>query len=214
MTVQQVGIIMSVNGLIALFVQAAIFPIMASWLGVWKVFIITAVGHPIAYFIVPYLALLPTNLVYPGIYACLSIRNFFSILAYPVLLILLKEAAPAPNCLGKINGLAASTGAGCRTVASPVAGFLYGLGIRIEFTALAWWASAAVAVIGTIQAFFINRVKDGPQHTVRPVAPCRFMPEEHRDHRPSVVHIKVHDPDSGYSSEDERTPFASRVYRG
>ncbi|KAF2167895.1 hypothetical protein M409DRAFT_65952 [Zasmidium cellare ATCC 36951] len=215
LSVQQVGIIMSVNGIIALFVQAVIFPIMASWLGVWRVFIITAVGHPLAYFIVPYLALLPTDLLYPGIYACLTIRNFFSILAYPVLLILLKEAAPAPNCLGKINGLAASTGAGCRTVASPVAGFLYGLGIQIEFTALAWWASAAVAIIGTIQAFFVNRVKDGPQHRVRPIAPCRFIPDEHREHRPSaVVNIKIHDPDSGYSTEDERTPFASRVYHG
>ncbi|CAK3822118.1 related to MFS transporter [Lecanosticta acicola] len=214
LSIQQVGIIMSVNGIIALVVQAIIFPLMASWLGVWKTLIFTAIGHPIVYFIVPYLALLPdSKLLYVGIYACLTVRNLFSILAYPVLLILIKEASPSPSCFGRINGLAASTGAAARTIASPIAGFVYGLGVKIEFTALAWWVSALVALAGTIQAFFINRVSQGPQHRVRTVAPCHFMPDEQRKHRPSVVRIKVHD-DSGYSSAadaDERTPFASRM---
>lgn len=214
LSVQQVGIIMSINGVIALFVQAVIFPLMASWLGIWRTFIITAIGHPIAYFIAPYLALLPEHLLYPGIYVCLTIRNLFSILAYPVLLILIKEASPSPKCFGKINGLAASTGAFSRMIASPIAGALYGVGTKVGFTPLAWWASALVAIFGTIQAFFINRVSNGPQHRVRGVAPCRFMPNEGRDHRPSVVRIKVYDPDSGYNSADEQTPFASRVIHG
>ncbi|EME88723.1 uncharacterized protein MYCFIDRAFT_35658 [Pseudocercospora fijiensis CIRAD86] len=216
LSVQETGVIMSFNGIIALVVQGVIFPIIASWLGIWKTFIITAIGHPLAYFIVPFLALLPENLMYPGIYGCLAVRNFFSILAYPVLLILIKEASLGPKCLGKINGLAASTGAGCRTIASPIAGFLYGVGQRIDFTAIAWWASAAVALIGTIQAFFINRVKDGPHHEVRPAEPFDFMPHHEREHRQSIVHIKVtnEDPDSGYSTADEETPFASRVHQG
>lgn len=214
LSIQQVGIIMSVNGIIALVVQAVIFPLMASWLGVWRTFIFTAIGHPIAYFIVPYLALLPdSKLLYVGIYACLTVRNLFSILAYPVLLILIKEASPSPSCFGRINGLAASTGAGARTIASPIAGLIYGVGVKIEFTALAWWASAIVALFGTIQAFFINRVSKGPQHRVRTVAPCRFMPEEQHQHRPSIVHIKVHD-GGPQSPANERTPFASRVYQG
>lgn len=188
LSVRQVGVIMSVNGIIALIVQAVVFPLAAAWLGVWKVFLVVTVLHPIAYFIVPYLALLPEDLVYPGIYTCLSIRNLLSILAYPVLLILIKEAAPSSSCLGKINGLAASTGAACRTVASPVAGFLYGVGDQIGFTALAWWASALVALIGVIQAFFINQRKGPELHHVRARAPCRFMPE---DSGRDIVHITV-----------------------
>ena len=160
LSIQQVGVIMSVNGVIALFVQGIIFPIFASWLGVWKIFLLVTFGHPMAYFIVPYLPLLPENLLYPGIYTCLAIRNLLSILAYPVLLILIKEACPKPSYLGKINGLAASTGAACRTMASPVAGFLYGLGVKIDFTPLAWWASALVAIIGAIQTFFIPRQRN------------------------------------------------------
>ena len=211
LSVKDVGVIMSINGVIALMVQAVVFPTMASWLGVWKVFMLVTILHPIAYFIVPFLALLPPNLLYAGIYTCLTIRNCLSILAYPVLLILIKEASPSRSCLGKINGLAASTGAACRTMASPVAGFLYGVGIKTDFTAIAWWASALVAVIGAIQVLTISRDDSGPQHQVRAVAPCRFMaepPEQQRmRHKPSVVRIRVQELDSGYISEDERTPL-------
>jgi hypothetical protein len=203
--------IMTVNGSIALFIQAVVFPIMASLLGVWKCFLLVSVLHPIAYFIVPFITLLPPNLTYPGLYICLAIRNCLSIIAYPVLLILIKEASPGPSCLGKINGLAASTGAACRTLASPIAGMLYGIGIQVGFVAVAWWGSALVAAIGAIQALMVQRNSKGDQHQVRPVAPCRFMGEsdEQRVRRKrSVVHIRVSD--SGYASEEERTPLIPR----
>lgn len=181
-----VGIIMSINGLIALFIQGVVFPLFASWLGVWKCFIMVTMLHPIAYIIVPYLALLPPNLVYPGIWACLTIRNFTSILAYPLILIFLKEATPTPSVLGKINGLAASVGAACRTIAPPLGGFLYGVGARIGFTGLAWWASGFVALIGVVQVFFIDREKNKTATVRSYVAP--IGQERPRD---DVVHIHV-----------------------
>jgi hypothetical protein len=157
---QSVGLIMSVNGVIALFVQGVIFPLMASWLGVWRLFLVVTVGHPLAFFMVPFLVLLPPNMVYVGIYSCLFMRNLFSILAYPLLLILIKEASPAAVHLGKINGLAASVGGACRTVASPVAGFLYGVGSEANFAPLPWWASGLVAVAGALQLPWIERQKN------------------------------------------------------
>lgn len=157
MSMQEVGVILSVNGFIALFIQGFVFPFMASWLGVWKLFFVITLGHPLVYITVPYLSCLPPNLLMPGIYFCLTLRSFFAILLYPVLLILIKEASPSPSCLGKINGLAASVGAACRMLASPIAGLLYGIGIQIGFTPLAWWASAAIATVGTIQVLFIRR---------------------------------------------------------
>jgi hypothetical protein len=160
LSTQEVGIIMSVNGIIALFVQGLIFPFMASWLGIWKLFILVTVGHPLAYFVVPYLVILPEAYLYLGIYLSLLLRNFFTILAYPLLLIMIKEAAPSPQYLGRINGLAASTGGACRTVASPVAGILYGMGSEIRFSPLAWWCSALVAVIGAAQVPWIDRQKN------------------------------------------------------
>lgn len=188
---QSVGIIMSVNGVIALFIQAVIFPLFASWLGIWKTFVTVTVIAPLAYFIVPYLAFLPQNLLYPGIYICLTIRNFTSILAYPVLLILLKEASPSPSVLGKINGLAASAGAACRTISPPIAGYLYGIGYNIGFTGLAWWGSGIVTIAGAVQLFSIQRTKN-KKATIRPMASFmrNAMPEEREG---DVVRITVND---------------------
>ena len=193
LTTQTVGLVMSVNGVIALFIQAIVFPYLAEWLGIWRLFVVVTIFHPIAYFIVPYLALLPPDWVFPGIYACLTIRNFFSILAYPLLLILLKQASPSSSCLGKINGLAASVGAASRTVASPIAGLLYGKGINIGFTGLSWWASGGIALLGTVQIWFIDREKS--RAVVRAAAPC-LQSSEQQD-KADIVHITVVPAESG-----------------
>ncbi|EON67797.1 hypothetical protein W97_07052 [Coniosporium apollinis CBS 100218] len=193
LSIQEVGMIMSVNGLIALFIQALVFPLMASWLGVWKLFVLVTVCHPIAYFVVPYLVLLPQDWVLAGIYVCLTIRNFLSIIAYPLLLMLIKEASPSPSHLGKINGLAASTGGACRCIASPIAGLLYGIGSQLGFTALSWWVSAAVAILGAFQIPFITMQKHKTA-TIRAAVACRLMPEE-APLKKNVVHINIQEVD-------------------
>ena len=195
---QRVGLIMSINGLIALFVQAVIFPLMASWFGVWRLFVLVIVGHPVAYFIVPYLAVLPPSWLYAGIYSCLAIRNFFSILAYPLFLILIKEACPSSTQLGKVNGLAASTGAACRTIASPVAGYLYGVGVTISFTALPWWASGFIAFLGVVLLPFISR-PDHRRAEVHSAAPCRFF----RERPPKEAYVYINVENVGSDSEQE-----------
>lgn len=192
LTTKAVGLIMSVNGVIALFIQGVIFPVLADWLGVWSIFVLVTILHPIAYFIVPFLALLPEDLLYPGIYVCLTIRNIFSILAYPVILILLKQASPAPTVLGKINGLAASAGAACRTIAPPIAGILYGIGTDVGFTGLAWWGSGFVAILGALQLVFVPREKHGNATTVRSLAPCLAKPHSEQEQK-DVVRVEVTD---------------------
>ena len=170
LSTKQVGIIMSINGLIALFIQAVVFPFAAERLGIWRVFVIVTILHPLAYFIVPYLAALPENLLFTGIYVCLTVRNLLSILAYPTLLILLKQASASPSVLGRINGLAASAGAACRTMAPPVAGLLYGWGLDIGFTGLAYWGTGAVALFGVAQLYFVPREKNDVS-TVKSIVP-------------------------------------------
>ncbi|KAG8529932.1 uncharacterized protein KY384_005413 [Bacidia gigantensis] len=189
LTTQSVGIIMSVNGLIALFIQAILFPLFTSWLGVWKVFVLVTVLHPIAYVIVPYLYFVSGSALYPAIYACLTVRNFTSILAYPVLLIMLKEAATGPSVLGKLNGLAASAGAACRTLAPPLAGYLYTVGSHIGFTGLAWWGSVLVALIGAFQILIVKRTKNKTA-TIKPMASF-IRPAMHDNDE--VIHIMVTD---------------------
>ncbi|KAK4142404.1 uncharacterized protein C8A04DRAFT_30034 [Dichotomopilus funicola] len=157
MSLQAVGVVMAVQGAIALFMQAIVFPLMAERLGVYRLFILVTVMHPVVYIIVPWLLYVPETALWPAIYAVLAVRNFFSILLYPLLLILIKEATPSPTMLGKVNGLAASAGAACRMAAPPVAGYLYATGKKLDCTALAWYSSAVVAVFGAIQCFSVVR---------------------------------------------------------
>ncbi|KAH6855727.1 major facilitator superfamily domain-containing protein [Chaetomium sp. MPI-CAGE-AT-0009] len=160
MSLQAVGVVMGVQGAIALFMQAVVFPIMAERVGIYRLFIFITVLHPVVYLIVPWLLYVPEAALWPAIYAVLAVRNFFSILLYPLLLILIKEATPSSTVLGRVNGLAASAGAACRMVAPPVAGYLYAVGRRVDCTALAWYGSAAVAVVGAAQCFAVKRQRE------------------------------------------------------
>lgn len=157
LSMQTVGMVLAINGAIALFVQVVVFPLAAAKVGVFRLFLFVTVLHPIAYLIVPSLLYLPEPVLFPAIYCCLTIRNLLSIVLYPLLLILIKEATPSPDMLGKVNGLAASAGATCRMIAPPVAGYLYSFGSQVDCTALAWYGSAFVAVIGSIQCFSVQR---------------------------------------------------------
>lgn len=207
LSTQTVGMIMSTDGIIALIIQSLIFPALASWLGVWRLFVIVTILHPIAYFMVPFVALLPQNLVFIGIYACLIVRNILSIIDYPVLLILIKQASPSDSVLGKINGLAASAGAASRTIAPPIAGFLYSTGAEVGCTALAWWGSSFVALLGAAQLWFIQR-KRNSSVVVASAVPCHYGPVS--EQVPSnIVHIIVTDFDADADAARDDVRVAS-----
>jgi hypothetical protein len=189
LSTKDVGIIMSVNGLIALFIQGVIFPIATAKLGVFRILVLVTILHPIAYFIVPYLALLPESSLYAGIYTCLTVRNILSILDYPVLLILLKQASISTAVLGRINGLAASAGAACRTIAPPVAGLLYGWGSQMGFTGLAWWGAGVVALFGVAQLYFVPRERND-ESRIRPIV--TFMEDDIHEPTRDVVDVNVY----------------------
>lgn len=155
LSTRTVGLIMSSDGIIALFIQAFIFPPLATKFGAWRLFVLVTILHPVAYFVVPFLAFTPQSGLIYGIYTCLVIRNILSIIDYPVLLILIRQASPSDAVLGKVNGLAASASAAARTIAPPMAGYLYSTGAKIEFTALAWWGSTVVAILGVVQLWFL-----------------------------------------------------------
>ncbi|KAI2629363.1 major facilitator superfamily domain-containing protein [Xylaria nigripes] len=157
LSIHSVGMILAVNGVIALFIQVVVFPVAAEKVGVFRLFLIVATLHPIAYIIVPSLIYVPKSMLAPTIYFCLTVRNLLSIVFFPLLLILIKEATPSSDMLGRVNGLAASAGATCRMIAPPVAGYLYSLGSQIDCTAIAWYGSTIIAIIGSFQCFAVQR---------------------------------------------------------
>ncbi|OOF94080.1 hypothetical protein ASPCADRAFT_397768 [Aspergillus carbonarius ITEM 5010] len=158
LTTQTVGLILASDSIIALLIQSTLFPVLVHTYGIWSLYTWVTSLHPTCYLIHPFLVFLPSHFLFPGIYTCLIIRNILSIIAYPVLLILIKQATSDPKALGRVNGLAASAGAISRMVAPPVSGLLYSLGKGMGFTGLAWWGTAGAAVVGTVQMWFLRPV--------------------------------------------------------
>lgn len=179
LSLRDVGMIMAVDGAVALFVQAVLFPLVAAWMGVYRLFVIATVLHPMAYMLVPCLLYVPEKLLYPAIYSCMAVRTLFAIIIYPLLLILIKEATPSTSILGKVNGMAASAGAACRMVAPPITGYLYTVGSRMDCTALVWYSSVAVALVGAAQCFCVERPKE------------RLQPERQADLVPEIIIVSA-----------------------
>ncbi|KAM0563562.1 hypothetical protein ACHAPJ_001286 [Fusarium lateritium] len=173
MTLRDVGMILAIDGGIALFIQIFIFPWAVQKFGTYRLFLMVTVLHPIIYVLMPMLLLVPESFIYPAIYGCLIVRNILSIILYPLLMILIKDATPAPSALGKVNGLAASAGAACRMIASPVAGFLWAVGSKTDCSALAWYGSAIAAIFGAIQCFSVPRRQNEEPTEETPIVPCK-----------------------------------------
>ncbi|CRK18412.1 hypothetical protein BN1723_019594, partial [Verticillium longisporum] len=141
-----------VNGILSLGVQAFIFPLFVSKVGVWRSFIIVVILYPTAYLVMPFLSAVP-NFTSAGIIGSLLLQAFFGIISVPAALILLKDATPSPLVLGRVNGLAMSACCAARTVSPPMVGLLYSAG----GSAVAWFSCALVGVLGALQLFWIPR---------------------------------------------------------
>ncbi|KAI1208376.1 MFS general substrate transporter [Annulohypoxylon truncatum] len=152
-TVHDVGVYLSINGILGLFIQGVIFPIFVDKVGVWKSFVCNVVLYPLAYVFMPFLSAVPSALVSPSIYLSMILQSFFGIVVIPCALILLKDATPSPLVLGKVNGLAMSACCLARTLSPPLVGIIYSAG----GSAAAWLSCAGVAVIGIVQLFWVPR---------------------------------------------------------
>lgn len=158
MTVHDVGVYLAINGAIGLFIQAIIFPIFIEKAGIWKSFISMVVLFPIPYFMLPFISAGPANMTSALIYVSLIMQSFVGIIIYPAALILLKDATPSPQVLGKVNGLAMSGCCLARTVSPPLVGIVYSAG----GSGAAWFTIAGAAVVGILQLPFIPRKHVAP----------------------------------------------------
>ncbi|KAI0404380.1 major facilitator superfamily domain-containing protein [Xylaria palmicola] len=152
-TVHDVGIYLSVNGILGLLIQGLIFPIFVDRVGVWHSFICMVVLYPMSYMVLPFISALPTPLQSPGIYLAMVLQSFFGIIVIPSALILIKNATPSATVLGRVNGLAMSGCCLARTLSPPVVGIIYAAG----GSAAAWFSCAGVAVVGILQLFWVPR---------------------------------------------------------
>ncbi|KAF7553510.1 hypothetical protein G7046_g7086 [Stylonectria norvegica] len=161
-TVHDVGVYLAVNGVLGLFIQGVIFPAFIARCGLWPSFVWMIVLYPIAYTPMPFLSALPRALTSFGIYLSLFLQSVFGMTVAPVTLILLKNATPSSQVLGRVNGLAMSGACLARTVAPPLIGVVYGL----AGSAAAWASCAGVALLGVLQLLWIPRGNKYRDHII------------------------------------------------
>jgi hypothetical protein len=157
LSVHDVGVFLTINGFITLFVQGFVFPIFVEWAGVWHSFVWMIILYPTTYLMVPFISALPTEFERWGIYLSLVLQAFYGIIVFPCALIIMKNAIPSPLVLGRVNGLAMSACCLARTISSPLIGLFYSLG----GSAAAWFGLTAVAVVGIFQLFFVPKEEIG-----------------------------------------------------
>ncbi|KAF6825603.1 MFS multidrug transporter [Colletotrichum plurivorum] len=163
---RNVGAAMAVLGFIGISLQLFVYPRLSARLGTvraWRVFLCM---FPLAYFFVPYLAVVPSNdftppgpkgggAVWTAIVGVLLVQVLGRTFALPGQTILINNCSPHPSVLGTVHGLGQSVSSAARTVGPVLGGFLYGKGLEAGVVGAVWWGLAGVAVLGVLASLAV-----------------------------------------------------------
>ncbi|TVY65555.1 putative membrane protein, partial [Lachnellula suecica] len=139
MSPRDIGFAMSILGVIGILMQLFVYGPVNAKIGVlksWRVFLCC---FPVAYFLAPYLAIVPSSspppaakdgiLIWLGLCLVLFIQVTGRTFALPASTILVNNASPHPSVLGTMHGIAQSLTSAGKTIGPSLAGLLYGMGL-------------------------------------------------------------------------------------
>lgn len=171
---RDVGFAMAILGVIGIAMQLIIYPYITSKLGVVLSWRITLYAFPIAYILVPFLALVPSKTPPPAekdgllVWICLCGVLFIQVtgrtFALPANIILVNNCTPHPSVLGTIHGIGQSISSAARTIGPLVGGVLFGLGLSHGIVGAVWWGLSGLAILNCIAS---NFVRDGDGHEIK-----------------------------------------------
>ncbi|KND87539.1 putative membrane protein [Tolypocladium ophioglossoides CBS 100239] len=155
MPASTVGFATSFLGVLGMLLQVTLYPPVQARLGTVRSFRYFLFLFPAAYFVAPYLSILPSSMgpsdpaaggfIWAGIILVLLLQVTARTFTLPASIILLNNCSPHPSVLGTIHGLGQSVSAGFRTVGPVVGGWWYGYGLDIGMVAWGWWGVAALS---------------------------------------------------------------------
>ncbi|THX18759.1 MFS general substrate transporter [Aureobasidium pullulans] len=169
----KIGTALAILGVVGISLQLLLYPKISFRLGTVTSFRLSLCFFPLAYFLVPFLSLVPTTstspaaasgpLLWVSIVIVLCIQVTARTFALPATAILINNACPHPSVLGSVHGLGQSASSAARTIGPLVLSYLYGVGLRKGVVGLSWWCMAGFATIGAMAGLF---VKDGDGHEI------------------------------------------------
>ncbi|PTB67734.1 MFS general substrate transporter [Trichoderma citrinoviride] len=173
MPASTVGVATSFLGFVGMFLQVTLYPPIQARLGTMRSFRWFLFLFPVAYFVAPYLSILPSwspppepasgGFIWAGIIGVVFLQVMARTFTLPASIILLNNCSPHPSVLGTIHGLGQSVSALFRTVGPVIGGWWYGYGLDIGMVAWGWWGVAAVSLLTCGTALGMH---DGSGHEI------------------------------------------------
>ncbi|KAJ9144615.1 MFS general substrate transporter [Pleurostoma richardsiae] len=164
MPASSVGVATSFLGLLGMLLQVTLYPPVNARLGTLRSFRYFLIGFPLAYFLAPYLAVLPSSqpapepasggLVWAGVVVVLLLQVTARTFTLPASIILLNNCSPHPSVLGTVHGIGQSVSACFRTVGPVVGGWWYGMGLDAGIVEAGWWGVAGMSALGCVSAMW------------------------------------------------------------
>ena len=171
---RDVGFAMATLGVIGILMQLFIYPVVNNKLGVVKSWRIFLYCFPLAYALVPFLAIVPSKspppaekdgiLVWLALCSVLFIQVTGRTFALPATTILVNNASPHPSVLGTMHGVGQSLSSAGRTIGPSLGGSLYGLSLRHGVVGAVFWGLGGLAVLNCIAS---NWVREGDGHEIK-----------------------------------------------
>jgi hypothetical protein len=164
-----IGLAMATLGVIGISMQLFLYPRVSTRLGTirsWRIFLCC---FPVSYFLVPYLAVVPSTsttvqgeemskrgpAIWLSLIGVLLIQVLGRTFALPAQTILVNNCSPHPSVLGSVHGLGQSVSSGARTLGPMVGGLVYGVGLNAGFVGLAWWCLSGIAVWACLSSLLV-----------------------------------------------------------
>ncbi|POS74825.1 major facilitator superfamily transporter [Diaporthe helianthi] len=169
----KVGTAMAVLGVLGITLQLFVYPALSARLGTVRCLRMALVCFPLAYFLAPFLSLVPSSTEPPtpksgpamwiaisGVLLCQVVGRTF---AAPNMAILVNNCSPHPSVLGTFHGLAQTCSSAARTLGPVLCGFLYGVGLAHGVVGGVWWGLSLWAVMGWLTSWLL---REGDGHEI------------------------------------------------
>ncbi|KAK3066844.1 hypothetical protein LTR53_016637 [Teratosphaeriaceae sp. CCFEE 6253] len=152
-----IGLVSTCYGICGMLIQFFIFPPVARRLGILYCLKICVCVFPLAYFLMPFTALLPTQRAQvAGCFAVMLLKCFCGIFAFPCSTILLTNTASSMRVLGTLNGFATSTSAIGRAAGPALGGAIFSVGVKRGYVVAPWWTFTALALVAAVPVFWLE----------------------------------------------------------
>ncbi|KAK1711856.1 hypothetical protein BDP67DRAFT_545110 [Colletotrichum lupini] len=153
-------------GMMGLPTQLFIYPRISRRLGTLKMWRKFMLGMPLLYFIVPYIAAMPSTTPPPAgktgfvVWFLIILVQIMmvgtSTFVVPAQLVLTNLSSPHPSALARTHSSAFLLSGLMRSATSSIAGIVYSYGSSHNITGLVWWIASGVAVLGCLNSRIVN----------------------------------------------------------